>query len=207
VGLPQTLPAIDDTIMILRQCLAPRLVFPEYRSSDIRVSEQEARHLWCDALQETSYYYAVEAPTTEGYIQTGVTARSARTDVAVYTLNNSKLQRVANVEFKAGTPEPEKIRKDLEKLIREKLCGNWFHLLTSSNGNTMQSLFRKFITAFDQCSEYVLHDLDFVFSFCILRQKLIYSRKFQFAYSAESNRQYAQEFFSDVDGWTVISGE
>ena len=187
--------------------LAPRLVFPDYRSGDIRVSEQEARLLWCGALQQTSYYYAVEAPTTESYIQTGQTALSARTDVAIYTVNNNSLQRVANVEFKANSPQPEQIRKDLEKLIREKLCGNWFHLLSASNSGTMPNLFGKFIVAFEQCNEHVLHDLDIVFSFCILRQKQLFSRRFQSTHANGSIQQYVQNFFSSTEGWTIVLGE
>ena len=37
------------------QGLSPRLMFPERRTGEIRVSEQEARLFWCAMLQDTSY--------------------------------------------------------------------------------------------------------------------------------------------------------
>ena len=124
--------------------LSPRLIFPELRTGNTRVSEQEARLLWCTALQDTSYYYALEAPTSETYIQSGSTPISARTDLALFLPNESYLERVVDIEFKAHNSEQEKIDKDIEKLIREKRIGNWFHLLSATNSATITKLFEKF---------------------------------------------------------------
>ena len=106
--------------------LSPRLIFPELRGGNIRISEQEARLLWCTMLQDTSYYYSVEAPTTETYVQTGTKPQGARTDVALYRSCETGLKRVANIEFKAHNATQGQIRKDLEKLLREEITGNWF---------------------------------------------------------------------------------
>ena len=183
--------------------LSPRLVFPDLAKGKTRFSEQESRLLWCNALQETSYYYAVEAPTTKKYVQKGKTPTRARTDVALYTANSSKLQRVANVEFKAGSSTEEQIRKDLEKLIRENLQGNWFHTLHVANRKTITKLFKKFVNAFGKCAKYANHDIDIVFSFCVVPEKQLISRRFEFKVSSGSFKAYATEFFSDSEDWDM----
>ena len=52
-----------------------RLVFPTYsgsRAGQLRVSEQEARFAFVEALQQSgSFYYSVETPTREAYQLTG----------------------------------------------------------------------------------------------------------------------------------------
>ena len=181
--------------------LSPRLVFPNLRSGKTRVSEQEARLLWCTMLQETSYYYAVEAPTTKTYIQTGKKGQSARTDVALYEASGSSLHRIANIEFKAGSSTPEQIRKDLEKLIREEISGNWFHLLYARNSETLPNLSKKFITGFNKCASIVKHDVDIVFSICVLQEKQIYSRRFLFRFAENNFKSYVSDFFAHIDKW------
>lgn len=183
--------------------LSPRLVFPDLAKGQVRFSEQESRLLWCNSLQETSYYYAVEAPTTKKYMQTGKSPTRARTDVALYTANTSGLQRIANVEFKAGSVGVEQIRKDLEKLIREGLPGNWFHTLHAENSGTIPNLFRKFIRAFNECAKHVDHDLNIVFSFCVIPRKQLISRHFEFKASG-SIVDYVADFFSSEDDWDTL---
>ena len=185
--------------------LSPRLVFPDLRSGKTRVSEQEARLLWCTLLQETSYYYAIEAPTTKTYIQTGKKGQSARTDVALYKANGSGLHRVANIEFKAGSSSLEQIRKDLEKLIREEISGNWFHLLSAMNSGTLPSLSEKFITGFEKCSSFVKHDVDIVFCICVLQEKQMFARRFRFRFAEDNFKSYVSNFFEHIDKWSVGS--
>lgn len=184
--------------------LSPRLIFPEYRGGNIRISEQEARLLWCTMLQDTSYYYSVEAPTTETYIQSGTKPLSARTDVALYSLVENGLKRVANIEFKAHNATSEQIRKDVEKLIREKITGNWFHLLPSTNSGTIPRLFKKFVTAFEACSACVEHDLDIVFCICVLKNPQLLIRHFDFSHGNGDILAYANEFFSDPATWNMV---
>ncbi|MCP4285155.1 MAG: hypothetical protein GY792_11990 [Gammaproteobacteria bacterium] len=189
------------------KALSPRLIFPELRTGDIRISEQEARLLWCTMLQDTSYYYAVEAPTVETYIQSGTRPISARTDLALYQLLDSGLQRVANIEFKAHNATPEQIMKDIEKLIREKITGNWFHLLSAANAATIPRLFEKFVAAFTACSSLVSHDIDIVFCICVLHNRKMLARRFTFNQDQGDFVEHVSDFFSKPDAWVATFPE
>lgn len=184
--------------------LSPRIIFPVVRGGNIRISEQEARLLWCTMLQDTSYYYAVEAPTMETYIQSGKKPQSARTDVALYRSVKSGLERVANIEFKAHNAPLEHIRKDVEKLVREKITGNWFHLLQSTNSATIPRLFEKFVAAFTKCISFVEHDIEIVFCICVLRNKSLLMSHFEYQHGKDDFVIYTKEFFSEVDLWTTL---
>jgi len=124
---------------------AGHLVFPQYRGkrgSSLRVSEQEARFAFVEALCQGSLWYSVEAPTCKLYQFTGKTPLSAQTDLAVHDENGS---RFCNVEFKAkGVSSSAQnhfaIYKDLQKLLREPVWGLWFHLLESINNSTINGL-------------------------------------------------------------------
>jgi hypothetical protein len=184
--------------------LSPRLIFPELRGGNIRISEQEARLLFCTMLQDTSYYYSVEAPTTETYVQSGTKPLSARTDVALYRSSENGLKRVANIEFKAHSATQEQIRKDIEKLLREKITGNWFHLLASANSGTIPRLFKKFVKAFTECSSYIDHDIDIVFGICVLQKPKLLIRHFAYNHSDDDFTVYTENFFSETNSWTTL---
>jgi hypothetical protein len=98
---------------------SPRMIFPDFSSKQERVSEQEARHIYC-ALVEGR---ALEAPTQNPYQFTGSKALRARTDLALYEFI-PKFRRIADIEFKALDPSEKLIKKDIEKLIREGIVGN-----------------------------------------------------------------------------------
>jgi len=102
--------------------LSPRLIIPAYRGGVHRISEQEARFAFVEALTGTSFYYSVETPTSETYCFTGANgnSRSAQTDLTLYGLVGDGLNELANVEFKCGTPVLPAIEKDIEKLIQEQ---------------------------------------------------------------------------------------
>lgn len=185
--------------------LSPRLVFPELRNGEMRISEQEARLLWCTMLQDTSYYYSVEAPTRETYVQMGSKPQSARTDVALYRLSENGLKRIANIEFKAHNATPEQIRKDVEKLLREKITGNWFHLLSAADAGTIPRLFEKFVAAFKKCQVFVTCNIDIVFCICVLREPQLFFRHFTFQHDQGDLVAYTKEFFSDTDSWNVLT--
>lgn len=180
------------------------LTVPELRDGDIRISEQEARILWCTMLQDTSYYYAVEAPTVETYVQTGVKPQSARTDVALYRSTDIGLKRIANIEFKAHNATSEQIRKDVEKLLREKITGNWFHLFSATNAATIPRLFKKFVAAFTECQSCVAYDIDIVFCICVLRDPQLFFRHFAFQHGQGDVVSYARDFFSDTASWNAM---
>ncbi len=123
------------------QGLSPRLILPKKRSGEIRISEQESRILYCGLLNTSNYYYSIETPTEEVYQQTGKTSQSASSDLSLYGYDGKDFKKVANVEFKAHNPVTEQIRKDIEKIIKEGITGNWFHTLKSINRGTLPSLF------------------------------------------------------------------
>lgn len=171
--------------------LSPRLIFPEKRNkSEMRISEQESRILFCNMLSHYNYYYSIETPTREGYQQKGQRKTSALSDLSLYTYKKSKskdtvdnnkadnkepddskdnLEKVANIELKAHQPGPKEIKKDIEKLIREKQIGNWFHTLKNINRGTLPVLFKKFEDAFnsdDLKGQGIKKDI--LFCFCII---------------------------------------
>ena len=122
-----------------------RLVFPRYREKeDLRISEQEARFAFVEALCQGPFRYSVETPTDKLYKFTGKTPISAQTDLAVH--DASGRSRICNIEFKEGGISPSMsdkgqdnfpIYKDIQKLLREPVWGLWFHLLESVNNSTI----------------------------------------------------------------------
>lgn len=186
--------------------LSPRLIFPGYRSGTTRVSEQEARWLWCSTLSETSYYYALEVPTEEKYQQKGEKPISGRSDVSIYDLDQYKLVKIANIEFKEGNVDIESLRKDFEKLMREKIQGNWFHVLESENSGTIKILFEKCVDAFHQNKNHNVELIDIIFSFCILSKKRIISHRFQYDTSKGKFEDYVSAFFSSTLDWVELKG-
>ena len=130
-----------------------RLVFPRYRKKDdgtkgdLRVSEQEARFAFVEALCQGPFRYSVETPTSKGYKFSGEKELSAQTDLTVH--DASGRCSICNIEFKEGGISPSKsdkdnfpIYKDMQKLLREPVCGLWFHLLESVNNSTISNFLR-----------------------------------------------------------------
>ena len=134
-----------------------RLVFPRYAKKKgnkkvLRVSEQEARFAFIEALcKRGQFRYSVETPTEKCYQFSGQTPLSAQTDLSVYEAGGD--YPICNVEFKEGgwsTKGGESNRsgvsnkssvfpiyKDVQKLLRERPWGLWFHLLESTNSDTI----------------------------------------------------------------------
>ncbi|QGP92588.1 hypothetical protein MGLY_19740 [Neomoorella glycerini] len=106
--------------------LTPKLILPPRSNDneDVRISEQEARFIYASVLTRASrYFFSVETPTGEKYSFTdgAVNQRSALSDLSLYTFGNG-FHKQANVEFKAGNPPVDHIKKDIEKLVRERKC-------------------------------------------------------------------------------------
>jgi hypothetical protein len=134
------------------------LVFPSYRPGTLngperaRVSEAEARVVYCMALANRRLPFGVEVPTTQQYAFSGTTKMSARTDLVVYASRRDpqpRLVRDLAIEFKAHNPRAESIRKDLEKLLREQCDGLWFHVLKNVHSRTIPVLMGKFTQAIE----------------------------------------------------------
>ena len=118
---------------------AGRLVFPQYRDKGLRVSEQEARFAFVEALAQGPLRYSVEAPTSKLYSFSGKSPLSAQTDLQLH--NENKIG-ICNVEFKAkgvssSAQDNLSIYKDVQKLLREPAWGLWFHLLEGIDNSTI----------------------------------------------------------------------
>lgn len=202
------------------QGLSPRLILPKRRSGEIRISEQESKILYCGLLNTLNYYYSIETPTEEVYQQTGKTSQSASSDLSLYGYDGKDFKKVANVEFKAHNPDKEQIRKDIEKIIKEGITGNWFHTLKNIDGGTLASLFQKFIYSFKECSTLIDANkgVSVLFCFCVLEKKWASIKHFLYEPSKGSFENYVDSFFdldyivksgkievTDRRGWSLIS--
>jgi hypothetical protein len=132
-----------------REPVTTHLIFPKKRKDVTRVSEQESRILVAQLLEARGVYFSVETPTGETYRMRGQRELSARTDVTAYGPGGVD-DRQLNIELKAGNPGIEIFRKDLEKLLRERVQGLWFHTLTNANGRTWSALEAKICAALDR---------------------------------------------------------
>lgn len=115
-----------------------RLVFPEYRNQERRVSEQELRFVFVEQIQsllkQYGYYYSVETPTRDKYkfsenrknivCQSGV-GQSASFDLTIKDRNKN----VAIIEFKAKSAGPHEYAKDLCKLWNNKEDGEFRYFI------------------------------------------------------------------------------
>lgn len=122
---------IEKTFTILRDNHSEsRIVFPTYRDSQRRVSEQELRFVFVEQVQnllkEYDYYYSVETPTNSKYVfsenkkyaipyvaTTPGYGRSASFDLSIEDRNGNT---IAIIEFKAKSADAHEYAKDLCKL-------------------------------------------------------------------------------------------
>jgi len=151
--------------------LSPKLIIPQRRDGSNRISEQEARFLFASLLGSFNYFYSVETPTEETYIQSGNRPMSASSDVSLYKNENSTPKKILNIEFKAHNPPKEHIKKDIEKLLRENVPGCWIHLFKNVDSNTIPSLFKKFKDSIFELNN-KKNQSKILFSICIIEKKV-----------------------------------
>ena len=131
----------------------------------------------------------------ETYRQKGLTDMSARVDI---TLIDGNKKRCAHIEFKAHNCTVENIRKDLEKLLREKSIGVWFHTLENTDRRTMQSLIRKFRAALGGLSKHVdTCSSSFLIAICVLRRGSLQLKWLHFTGNTEKNQAVVDEAFGE----------
>lgn len=155
-----------------------RLIFPFKRTDTARVSEQESKILLCQVLERSPWYYSIETPTRETYMQSGTKPQSALVDVTVYR-SRSASDRVLNVELKAGTPPLEAFRKDFEKLIREGVDGLWFHTVERAGKATVRSLLTNMMDAMGLVQDHAItagHTL--TLALCLLEEQVLLTARF-----------------------------
>jgi len=197
--------------------LYPRLVFPKKRGKNkknkdvIRVSEQEARIVYCNVLNNLNYFYSVETPTENKYKLSGKTGVSALSDLSVYTYieedneNNNKnndekkyFKKIVNVEFKANSPVKKNFVKDIKKIVKEKEQGNWFHLLKNVDRATLPSVFRKLVCSFKECEGEGI-EKSILFCICIFKKKWGMLKIFNYKPSSGKNIINLMEGFFCLD--------
>jgi hypothetical protein len=144
-----------------------------------------------------NYFYSVETPTEKLYSQKGQTELSASTDLSIYTFEDNKFEKLMNVEFKAHNPAKEHIRKDIEKLIKEDIPGNWFHLLKNIDSKTLPSLFEKIADSLKMhFSDSEKRELSIVLSFCVLDKKWACMKHFQYDRPSHNFDEHVDDFFN-----------
>jgi hypothetical protein len=179
----------------------PRLIFPFSRSDAVRVSEQESKILLCHLLETTPYFYSIETPTREIYMQSGTHGLSARVDVSIY---GSRLasDRILNVELKSGTADLEAFRKDFEKLAREGVDGLWFHTLERADARTLKTLFTRMNEAMELISDdavAVHHSL--TIALCLLESQVLLTTEVRFGEAIASTM--VEVLAHTSTSWTV----
>lgn len=172
---------------------SPKLVFPKKRDDEIRVSEQESRILFCNLLEDTEYYYSIETPTVKSYQISGKVPLSALSDLSLYTIDE-EFEKAVNVEFKAHNPPKEHIKKDVEKIVKEGIPGNWFHTLKNVNSRTLDSLFNKFKQSFREFEGERSSTLSVLFCFCVLDKRWACIKHFY--YEGGDYEDYVDSFFN-----------
>jgi len=194
--------------------LSPHVIYPLKRDRSVRISEQEARIICCGLLNNLSLYYSVETPTKQRYVQKGKKKEgmSAQTDLTMYGFDGQTFKRVINMEFKAHNCDKRDIAKDIEKLVREKIDGNWFHIFGNTNRRTMPSVFEKFKDSFLSYSRsFSRQKISIVFCFCVLQKQKAYMRHFLYQPSKHRYEEYVTDFFDSSssnlkDNWQFFSG-
>ena len=132
-----------------------RIVFPNKRSGEIRVSEQELRFVFVEQLNKycdkTSWKirYSVETPTDKPYNFSknlsceSLDGRSAMFDLTVYDID---MRPICRIEFKAHNPEQHSYAKDILKLRTEcgdECVGYFVQMLEKEDKNTSENIREK----------------------------------------------------------------
>ncbi|RLF01280.1 MAG: hypothetical protein DRJ64_10845 [Thermoprotei archaeon] len=168
---------------------------------DQRISEQEARFVYCSVLNKSNFFYSIETPTEKRY---GDGNRSASTDLSIYKYMNG-FRKLADVEFKDHNARFEEIEKDVKKLVNEGITGNWFHLLKNINSRTLKSLFNKIERAL------IVNYSDkipILFCFCVLSRKWACIKHFywmQMNLQITENPKATGHLLKSFSGWIMWS--
>lgn len=150
-----------------------RIVFPKYSDGETRLSEQELRFVFVDIFNKycashfLNWYYSVETPTMYKYkfsdkghkiepVRDDENGQSAMIDLAIH---DSKLNRIALIEFKALNPDESCFSKDFVKLENEPNVLTYFLMYVKSHDNgTIKSLKLKVDSKADN-TEFICYDL------------------------------------------------
>jgi len=181
------------------------LVFPSKRDGTLRISEQEAKLLFVQHLTvDRRYCFSVETPTGETYQQKGKTPISARVDLTMFGPDRKP---VAHIELKAHNCTVEAIRKDLEKLLRERTTGMWFHTLHRADSRTLDRLIGKFKSAFSLLPECLrTNDRPYLIAFFVLEDARLHWQWPHLPGDDARNREVVAAMFGEIvhrSRWTT----
>ena len=115
------------------------------------------------------------------------------------------LLKINTCIYKAHNVEFEKIRKDIEKLVKERIAGNWFHTLKNIDRGTLPSLFEKWSAALKSCAPLLsqpekgwYNDISLIFCVCVLDKQWACTKQFFYQSALQTQQsfdQYIEEFF------------
>jgi hypothetical protein len=203
INVGKKLVAMPDEKNGLKNHLKPRsrLIFPQYefetKEKQPRISEQEARVLFCQEIEnhkQKELYYSIETPSDKKYsfgktledIRHDKDGQSALFDMSLFQLDEKKqFTQVVNIEFKAHNAELIHITKDFLKLVYEKPYGLFFHVLKTVDSGTLyrpddtdknKGIIRKYIDSISKSREEWNpkgSDKFIMLAICILEKKLL----------------------------------
>lgn len=180
------------------------LIFPKYRKDgSFRACEQEARILLVHRLlSDARYRVSVETPTGELYRFSGKGMRSGQVDTTIFAVGH---EVTAHIEFKSDNRDRRGIQKDLEKLIRERRMGGWFHTLGAADRGTLPTLANKFKDAMVALRAHVSESqaCDCLFAFCAIRNQVLVLRWHQLG-SSDSLAAF-DDLSLESTSWKVLS--
>lgn len=111
-------------------CTHTKMVIPSYRNGEPRISEQELRFAFIEALYNVcnpNILYSIETPTKDTYQfskdgnkfdfpQAGQGGRSGEIDLVLYEKKGNSFHRACIIEFKANSKSEYEFKKDFLKL-------------------------------------------------------------------------------------------
>lgn len=127
---------------------------------------------------------------TQSSVDANVRRMSARSDISLYSCEDGTVKdKVANIELKAHNCSAQDIQKDVEKLVKERQVGNWFHCLTNVDRSTLRVLLEKLEQSFQSVAKPDTITPLIVFCFCVLEKNWAMVKCF------DPSRESVSQFF------------
>ena len=136
-----------------------KLIFPQKRDRNKRISEQEVRFLFVKELEkQRDYFYSIETPTSKCYGDFSPPkepkikndGRSGNIDLVLYKIEMNDFRRKHLIEFKHGNDDS--CKKDFLKLLCDDKyteINYYINTLEKCNNKTMTSLLEKYHKAIE----------------------------------------------------------
>ncbi|MFQ5871692.1 MAG: hypothetical protein ACE5IB_06005 [Candidatus Geothermarchaeales archaeon] len=122
------------------------LIYTQSKDDRKIIREPEATYVLASVLSRGKFPFGLQVPTRKKYRISSDSADSANTDLAV-----NPNGRPVNVELKRGQCRESDIRKDFEKLLRERASGcAFYHILKNRNRGTLPKLLKKYKNTYNR---------------------------------------------------------